>query len=177
MFTDNTEELAQNKLILLYIIKKSPQLFTKEGINNYILENNYMNYFFLQQYLLDLVNSKFISYSLDKETGEYIYKLEKEGDLTLNYFSSKIPEDIKNKLHEDFKISKKNIEIKTQVLSEYYKNDSNEYIVNLKLVENQDTLFSLYLNVVSEDQAKIIENKWKESTDEIYSKVMNIFIN
>ena len=44
MFTENTEELAQNKLLLLFIINKSKPL-TNEEITEFILENNYMNYF------------------------------------------------------------------------------------------------------------------------------------
>ena len=45
MFTENTEELAQNKLLLLYIVKKASYSFSKEELTEFILGKEYMNYF------------------------------------------------------------------------------------------------------------------------------------
>ena len=45
MFIENTESLAQNKLLLLYIIDKSENSLTNEEITEFLLENNYMNIF------------------------------------------------------------------------------------------------------------------------------------
>ena len=77
MFTENTEELAQNKLLLLYIIKLSPTKFTKDRITEFVLEKNYMNYFLIQQYLTELTDSNFIEYI--EEDSTKIYSLLKKG--------------------------------------------------------------------------------------------------
>ena len=69
MFNDNTEELAQNKLILLYIIDKSQSSLSNSQITEIVLEDNYMNYFLIQQFLSELVKSKFIEYTKNKEIG------------------------------------------------------------------------------------------------------------
>ena len=60
MFIENTEELAQNKLLLLYVIKVSKTPFDNNRITEFMLEKNYMNYFLVQQYLSELINSNFI---------------------------------------------------------------------------------------------------------------------
>ena len=93
MFAENTEELAQNKLLLLYIIDKAEKPLTNEEITEFMLENNYMNYFLIQQYLSELTSSKFIEYV--HEDDKKIYKMLNKGKITLYYFQDRIPEDIK----------------------------------------------------------------------------------
>lgn len=172
MFTKNTEELAQNKLLLLYIMKMSPNSFTNSEITEFILEKNYMNYFLIQQYLLELVESKFID--IDKEEEKYL--LLEKGILTLDYFEYKIPENLKEELKIDFNSQKELNKIETQVLTEYFEKETGQYNVNIKLVENEETLFSLYIDVATVSQAEIICNTWKTKTDMIYQNIINMLI-
>jgi len=174
MISDNTEELAQNKLILLYIIEQSPFTFSKKELNEFILERNYMNYFFLQQYLSELVNSEFIE--IVREDNFDKYKITENGKLVLDYFNNKIPSKLKDELKEEFNLVKSMIKTKSQVVAEYYPKENGEYIANIKLVENDNVLFSLYLNVASLEQAKLICTSWEEKTDEIYVDILNTLI-
>ena len=52
-----------------------------------------------------------------------------------------------------------------------------EYIVNLKVIENELVLIELKLNVVSAKQAKQICEKWKNFSESIYSQLMGSLIN
>ncbi len=174
MFMDNTEEIAQNKLLLLYIIKKSPYKFSKTQLNEFILEKNYINFFFLQQYLSELVESNLISI-IDND-GESHYEITEKGNTTLKYFNTKIPEDIKLELEEEFNFHRSLQKKESQVISEFFQRENGQYTVNLRLVENEDVLFSLYLNVASEDQAQLICNAWKDRTDSIYMDIINMLI-
>ena len=170
----NTEEMAQNKLILLYIIKKSPHAFSRHELNEFILDKEYMNYFFLQQYLGELVESNLIE--LKTIDGKSKYTISKQGNLTLNYFDEKVPKKMKEELAKEFKAHKILQEREKQVSAEYFPKENGQYIVNLKLVENDNVLFSLYLDVSSVDQAKIVCKLWKEDPNSIYANIMNMFI-
>lgn len=173
MFAENTEELAQNKLLLLYIIKMLPYSFTDSELTEFILEKNYMNYFSLKQYLLELIESEFIGINNLSDKKDYI--ILKKGEMTLNYFQNKIPQKIKDELSNDFKLQ----EIKKKeanVIADYFEKGDNQYTVNLKLVEKEETLFSLYINVVSISQAKMICQSWKENTEAIYKNIINMLI-
>lgn len=174
MFSGNSEELAQNKLLLLYIIKESTYNFTKNQLTEFILEKNYINFFSVQQYLGELVESDFIE--LTEEENEQKYNLLEKGKVALDYFMGKIPEKIKKDLEIEFNSQKVQQKIDTQVLSEYYQRDDGQYVVNLKLVENGDKLFSLYLNVATEKQAELISRSWKERTDSIYAETIKLLI-
>lgn len=174
MFSHNNEELAQNKLILLYIIKESNYSFTKDQITEFVLEKNYMNFFSIQQYLSELVDAGFIILveNEDKEG----YKLLEKGNIALDYFTSKIPNSIKEDLQAEFDLQKIKQKKETQVLAEHYQREDGQYVVNLKLVENDDTLYSLYLTVATIDQVETISNAWQERTDFIYSETIRLLI-
>lgn len=171
MFIENTEELAQNKLLLLYIIDKSEVPLTNGQITEFVLENNYMNYFLIQQFLGELVASKFIEYS--RSDNKEIYTILKKGKITLDYFIDRIPEEIKKDIEKNFETKKEEVKRETQIIGDYFKKNENEYIVNLKLVENNNTLFSLYLNVVSSEQAKTICDNWKLNPDSVYQQILS----
>jgi DNA-binding PadR family transcriptional regulator len=172
MFIENTEELAQNKLLLLYIIDKSENPLTNEQITEFVLEKNFMNYFLIQQYLSELVKSNFIEYT-EKEDKK-VYILLDKGKITLSYFEDRISPNIKEQISAKFMQIKKDEKIATQIIGEYFQKSDNEYIVNLKLVENTQNLFSLYLNVATAKQAQLICNTWKDNTEYIYKNLLNM---
>jgi len=172
MFFENTEELAQNKLLLLYIIDESSTPLTNNEITEFILENNYMNYFLTQQYLSELVSSGFIDYKKSDSKDKNVYILLEKGKSTLSYFQDRIPKKIKEEVSNKFAYNKKNKS--AQVFGEYLKKSSNEYLVNLKLIENNQPLLSISLNIPSESQAKKICEVWEKNTEDIYKKLLNM---
>lgn len=172
MHLGNTEELAQNKLLLLYIIKFSNKDFTNNELTEFVLERNYMNYFFIQQYLSELVNSNFIE-KVNIDSKE-VYRLLEKGDVALSYFEDRIPNSIKEELDNEFNRFKSENKKETQVVSDYYQKENNLFVVNLKLVENEDVLFSLYLDVASKEQADLVCERWKNDTEHIYKNIIKL---
>lgn len=174
MITNNTEEVAQNKLLLLYILKMSPNNLTNNELTEFILKKGYMNYFAIQQYLSELHQGEMIEIRGKDENK--IYTVLEKGEISLNLFESKIPDRIIQELANEFKLQEKMKIRETQVIGEFYPKENNQYSVNLKLVENDETLFSLYFDVATESQAKNFCNIWKENTESIYQKILNLFI-
>lgn len=174
MFIENTEELAQNKLILLYIVKLSPNKFTKNEITEFVLNKNYMNYFLIQQYLSELTNSHFIE--LMEEDSKKVYNILEKGVNALSFFEDRISNEIKSQLKSEFEKDEEEKIIESQVVCDYYPKENQQYVVNLKLVENEVTLFSLYLDVATNKQAKLICDNWKDNTDEVYQNIIKVLI-
>lgn len=172
MHLGNTEELAQNKLLLLYIIKFSNRSFTNNELTEFVLERNYMNYFFIQQYLSELVVSNFIE-KVNIDSRE-IYKLLEKGEMALSYFEDRIPNSIKEELDREFNRLRDENKKETQVVSDYYQKENNQFVVNLKLVENEEILFSLYIDVATEEQAELVCEKWSNNTEHIYKNIIDL---
>lgn len=174
MFAKNSKELAQHKLVLMYIIKSYDFEITNSEITQFVLELNYMNYFLLQQYLSELISSKLINI-LEKDKTKY-YNLTELGTTTLEYFENNIPSTVKDEINT--KVHENNLQkIKEkQISGDYFKKNDTEYIVNLNVKENEVSIFNISLNVVSSKQAKSICKIWKDNPDYIYKNVLNLLI-
>ena len=57
---DDTNQLAENKLILLYLLDRIGMNITRNQLTEIVLENNLVNYFLLQQYITELQNANFL---------------------------------------------------------------------------------------------------------------------
>lgn len=147
---------------------------TNTQITQLVMENDYMNYFSFQQFLGDLVKTKMIEHSESNDT--FFYLITEKGRKTLHYFKNRLSNELIEKLDQDI-ASKKQIWLKeTQVSSNYTKKNDHEYIVNLKVVENEITLIDLELNVASNKQAKQICEKWKKEASTLYGSIINLLI-
>ncbi|MGL5650568.1 MAG: DUF4364 family protein [Paraclostridium sp.] len=174
MFENSSEELAYHKLLILYVLEKANMNLTNSQITQVILETEVMNYFSLQQFLSQLMDAKFLK--IYEDSNREYYTLTQKGIETLNYFLSRIPSQITEKLDEYIKLNKENLLADTQVKSSFVKQSDNEYIVNLRVIENQSNLIDLNLNVSSEKQAKLICDNWKKNASYMYAEIIELLI-
>ena len=137
-----------------------------------VLSVENMNYFYFQQFLLDLIDNKYIvNYLKGKET---IYELTPEGKQALELVSDLIPGFLKFKVDNNFKDNLKNIENELSVSADFIPHSENDYSVKCTIIENNNTLFELETFATSREQAKFIADNWKENADTIYPKILEI---
>ncbi|AST58657.1 DUF4364 family protein [Thermoanaerobacterium thermosaccharolyticum] len=160
------QELAENKLIILYILNRIDMPITGEQINRIISDNNLMNYFYLQQYLNELEESNFIKLKENK------YVLSEFGLNALKLFFKHIQENIRKKIDEYIVINKEKFKQESQYVATYYKKSDNEFIANLQVIENDIVLIEINLNLVNAQQAKIVCDNWKQKSNDIYSYII-----
>ena len=168
MFENSSEELASHKLLILYILDKINMDLTNSQITQVVLETEMMNYFSLQQFLSQLMESKFLT--TYKESDREYYSLTQE------YFLSRIPEDLTKKIDEYVALNKQSLLSDTEVKSSFIQQNNNEFIVNLRVIENQSNLIDLNLNVSSEKQAQQICNNWKNNASYMYAEIIDLLI-
>ncbi|NLZ80534.1 MAG: DUF4364 family protein, partial [Clostridiales bacterium] len=95
-----------------------------------------------------------------------------EGKETLGFFDNKISDSIKEDI--DNYLSENKYELRDEVsnLADFYKSTSGEFTVHCQVKEGKNTLIELNLSVPSEEQAEIMCQKWKNSSQDIYSYIM-----
>lgn len=174
MFKNSSEELAVNKLLLLYILNKMEIHLTNSQITQIVMENDLMNYFSLQQFISELIQSNFIS--IFKEDNKEYYSLTKKSIETLEYFISRIPLDLKETIDIYILQNKDEVLKETQIKSNFSKINENEFVVNLKVIENQSALINIDLNVASNKQAKLICDNWKKNAPNMYGEIIKLLI-
>ena len=172
---ESSSELAENKLLMLYVLKAINEPISNTQLTEIILENNFINYFTFQQYLSELEESKFVDYHKDNDKNLLV--LTKQGDTVLSLFKSRLSPAKISIINQYIKEKIESIKKELTIHADYTLGDNDSFIVDLKAVENQSLLMELKLSVPSKNQATSICNKWKDNPSEIYNSIINTFIN
>ncbi len=173
MFGD-TSELAENKLLLLYIFDKIKLPISNIQITQIILENNFINYFTLHQYISELVSSGFLKYTA--EESKHRLAITKEGSRVLSMFSERLSKSKVEVIDAYLKLHNEKIKKEVTISADYTIEKDNNYIVNLKATENNAILMDLKINVPTNKQARELCSKWKNNSAEIYNNIMRQLI-
>jgi predicted transcriptional regulator len=173
MFGD-TSDLAENKLLLLYIFDKLKLPISNIQITQIVLENNFINYFTLHQYISELISSGFLEYTAEESKHRLV--IANKGSRVLSMFAERLPKDKIETLDNYLKKHMDKIKKEVSITADYTIEKDNNYIVNLKAAENEIILIDLKISVPSNKQARELCSKWKNNSAEIYSSILKTLI-
>lgn len=162
-------DLAINKLIILYILNKLNKPSTNSQLTQIILENNLINYFTLQQYISELINTGFINTITDNKK-QYLV-ISNKGHDTLNFFLNRIP-DAKIEQLDDYFENKNESTQKIEPSVEYMPTKDG-FEVNLILKKGAKNLIEIKLPAKTMEDIELIRTNWKSSAEEIYNNLTN----
>ena len=94
----NPSDFTLNKLILLYILREKGCISRSE-LADFVLYHKYMDYFSLDQYIIELEDSGLLSSA--KENNRILYHITRKGCETLNLFQLRIPHSLRREILED----------------------------------------------------------------------------
>lgn len=164
--------LATNKLLILYILNKIDKSITNDSLIQLVLSVTDLNYFYFQQFLLDLIESKYVlKYEKEKET---LYKITKRGQEALELTGDILPGILKLKVDLNLKNELNTIEEALSVTAEYLPKSETDFMVKCKITENNSTIFEVKTFAGSSKQAKDIAENWKTNVATIYPKILEL---
>ncbi|GAA0124656.1 MULTISPECIES: DUF4364 family protein [Clostridium] len=173
MFEDSMN-LAENKLLLLYILNKIKLPISNMQITEIILENNFMNYFTLQQYIVELTSANLLKHITDHGKDRLV--IADNGKEVLSLFENRISKEKLSQLEEYMEHKISSIKKELTVTADYTIENKNSYLVNLIASENDTTLIDLKVSVASNKQARELCYKWKSNSSDLYTKIINALI-
>lgn len=173
MFKD-TSELAENKLLLLYILDKLPKPTSNSHVTQVVLENNLINYFSLQQYISELVDNGFILDLEEEKTHKLM--LTESGQSTLEFFIGRIPEDKIETIDQYMFNSNLPKEDDFEFLYSISKSE-NVNILTLKMKKSKSVVGNLSLAIDKNEDIKIICDNWEKNGLSIYNDILNVLKN
>lgn len=172
--SDN-ETLAENKALILYILYKVSKPISNDALLKLVLSIENMNYFYFQQFLLDLIDNKYIfSY---EQNSEVIYELTPEGKTASELTVDLIPGIVKFRADNNLKEILGKIEDEMSITADFVPHSENEYSVKCKIVENNQTLFEVQAYAGTHEQAKFVADNWLKNANKLYPKILNILQN
>lgn len=170
-YSDNEYKRIEDKLLLLYLIDKMDIPLSNSQISQFALQEDYMDYFVLQQNLTEMTQTGFLDKFQDNNTTRYTI-LDK-GIEILEYFEKRIPMDTRAKINKYVIDNRKTIKKDYEITANYfYDHTNNEFIVKCGVYEDEAMLMELNISVVSKEQAKTICCNWKENVKTLYGDIL-----
>lgn len=173
--SDNTTALAENKVLILYILNQIPDGIIEDGLFKIITAINDVNYFYFKQVLTDLLDTKLVGI-FTKEEEEDVIKITSEGTNALSLTEDVLPGILKLKADNVFKKELSSITNETSVIAEFTPKNENDYTIRCKIVENNETIFEVKTFAGSRDRAKRIVDNWNQNASKIYPKILDILL-
>ena len=173
--TSDNETLAENKVLILYVLNNINKPITGDALYNLITSSIDLNYFYFQQFLLDLIEVKYIVRY--KKEAQDVYEITESGKNTLDLTLDILPGIKRLKIDANFKNNMDKIENQESIIAEYTPKSENEYEIDCKIIENSEVVFEIKTLAYSREQAQKIIDNWKKNASKIYPNIINIITN
>ncbi len=172
--SDNTTSLAENKVLILYILNLVNNDIKEDDLYKIVSSINEINYFIFKQILTDLIDSKLVGTYTKEE--EQVIKITEEGNNAYNLTKDVLPGIVKLKTDHIFKEKFSSIENEGSIIAEFLPKNENSYTVKCKIVENNETIFEVKSFVGSRERAKKIVDNWNKHANSIYPEILNLLL-
>lgn len=170
----NSSQLAESKLIIMYMLNKVNLPTSLSYIQEFALTYEYMDYFSLSNYLVELTESEYIVKNVDHN--KTTYTISQKGYKTLSLFENLIPSYIKENIDEYVNLNKNQIKKELDIVANFTEKD-NEYNVKCSVYENNAPLMEINLKVGSKRYANTICDNWKKNASKHYLNFMKNLLN
>ncbi len=174
-YSDNTATLAENKVLILYLLAQLPNGILEDGLFQIVTSVNNINYFYFKQVLTDLIETKLAGLITKDEDGDII-KITSEGKNALSLTQDVLPGIVKLKADNLFKKELSSFANETSVTAEFIPKNENDYTIKCKIVENNETIFEVKTVAGSRDRAKRIVDNWNANASRIYPEILDILL-
>lgn len=170
--SDN-ETLAENKALILYLLNKVNKPLENTAFYKLLLTFEDMNYFYFQQFLLDLMENKYILKGTS-DKNETIYEMTDEGRQAIGLVQDLIPGFTRFQIDNKFKKDLRSIEDEYSITADFIPESENSYTVVCKITENGKVTFEVRTFAGSREHAKSIVDNWKKNAVKLYPKMLKM---
>ncbi len=160
---EDNSKIAKEKLLILYIIKKSNSIISYEILENIILDYEIINYFDFNQYYSELKDTRFLEIE--------------ENSIKLTDFAIDVLEMMENLIDIDKKEEVDRL-FSTEFPDEYkefqVKKFDDKYIVNLKVSKDLDEDFLVTVYIDNKKDLEKLQDLWLNKNKSLYIQIKNI---
>ena len=160
------------KLTILNMLDKVDFPLSNTQLTNFFLEQEYTDYFRVQQVISDLLDAELIrTESTHNNTHYYITAAGKE---TLTLLKDKISDAIELDINNYFAQNKLELRNDNSIIADYYRTPNRDFAVRCQYRQKDTNLIDLTLSVQTKEQAEAICNNWKKQNEDVYMYLMDI---
>ena len=169
------ERQIEQKIMLLYLIDKVDIPISHSQIVQFALEENYMNYYTVQEYLKEMEKIDYLDSAQDGNTTRYT--ITTDGLHALDIFSKHLPLHLRNRINKYVSENQNTVRQDYEITANhFYEHDTGEYITKCSVYDGDTMLMELTASVVSLEQALFICNNWKNDVGSVYAQIMDVLL-
>lgn len=147
-------------------------------ICQFVLEKQFMDYFTVQEYLTELVTSKYLDVTNDVENNVTRYTITDDGSEVISLFFNSIPEFARTEIVQYVHENERRIKQEYEVTANYFPQLSNEFSVKCGVYDEEGTsLMEITTLVPTKEQARLICSNWKKNVNALYGTILNTLVN
>lgn len=165
-------EPSEIKTIILFIIGNYGEHISNGPITDIFMEFEFVDYFTMQIYLNELVESGLLEKFDDGE--QILYIPTDIGKEAIEGFSGNIPHSVRVEILnaiKEYRVKKE----KGKLISAIYRRESDiDHIAELKITEGGSILMALSINLGSKEAAREVCVKFKEDPQKVYEQIIGI---
>ncbi len=163
-----TNDLAKNKLIILYIINSYAHCLVESELNYLVLNMELFNYFYFKDCLSQMETSGLILFDNNKK-----YYLSDQGERTLEALKKEVPtafiEKLKNNREDFVKYRNENSSIAVDISEE----NGTSYC-NMSIKDGNVPVMILKIEVSDHNMANTVASNFKRRAQKIYMEILNL---
>jgi len=167
---ENTEQAAENRVLILYIINELNIPVSNLHLTDTILGNRFMNYFSLQSSIDELLKNGMITET--EEDGKIYYTITDEGRKAVDLLKNIIPQGILARFDQQKKEIRARIKRDLEINAEYILDEDNNHFARCFVRDGDIHLIDLKILAGNKKLASEICENWKNHTKEIYSEII-----
>lgn len=173
--TSDKEELAENKVLILYILSKLNKPISNAELLDLVQSIIDMNYFYFQQFLADLKENRYlIEFEQEKEK---FYAITTSGRETIKLTIDMLPGSIKDKIDDTLNKTLKDIEDEEAIYADFFPSKENEFMICCGVKENNKKVFEVQVYSSSRENSINIMENWKKNAGTLYPKIVGLLNN
>ena len=166
------QQLSENKLILMYIIREKENIQISD-LTDFVLFRGYMDYFAMQNYIDELLEAGLVL-EVSKDDVRY-YTLHPHGEEVVELFRARIPHSIREEIREYAKNSCLNGSPLMEVDAKIEKIGEERYEIRCQVRDYDRTVMDFIKTAADEQAAFQIRNQWLQKGMSVYWNLLKEF--
>ena len=162
--------LSLYKLMILYLLQQVGLPLSPGQISSFVVGQNYMTWFRMQEALKDLVDSGLAEAGTDPHMT--YYTITDEGLSDLKYLRGDLSSEFQSDVHAWMTANSYEIRTEAGVTANYRYLNTEGYMVECAVAEDCQPVIELRLYVPTEEAAQTVCDRWKRRHADVYREIV-----
>ena len=157
----------KNRLAVLFVLKTSPTRLSEQQITQVSCDLNLMEMIDVKLTITELAENGLAD--VRESINGNFYSISKTGENTMEFYEKELNWSTREKIREYMKKNGSELELEARLFAEYFRITDNKYRVNMRIMDEEVTMFEVTLLASSKMEAAKMAEGWKRNAMKVYA--------